>query len=428
MTHHFSTPDPEFLRRQLEELNHDQKLVAQVLSELAGQPLLSEELLSIVPEDQESGLDGSACFARIPPELQDRSNQFGRFWTAPSDRLTPLELSCLLAERLPIPGCGCGLCVQFSEFATLFELLFAERGALLEQSETENTPNSCQLCFSEEDREQLNQQVLRQQKELAEKGAELRTLEAESYRRGELAARRYSEIRSLRRDNERLSSALAKAERDAREAKMEKRDAAELEGENLRLKARIVHLEHRPPHEALGSTSHIADGTDLDQFPEEVHCADQLLDVVRDRFPRVVIPKSAEGFARMQLGSADLELIWEFARRAEESARAKCSISKNTFSELDGHGVTFAPTESKRVADRNRKRAPKGDWSRWFWVTGDVESRQVPRDSQGRTRMLAHVKRRRNGLRIYFLDDILGATGQVHVGYIGPHLRTFNTS
>ena len=50
----------------------------------------------------------------------------------------------------------------------------------------------------------------------------------------------------------------------------------------------------------------------------------------------------------------------------------------------------------------------------------------------GRAFMEAHARVDSGGKypapRLYFHDDTAGNTGQVHVGYIGPHLDNFRTT
>lgn len=79
---------------------------------------------------------------------------------------------------------------------------------------------------------------------------------------------------------------------------------------------------------------------------------------------------------------------------------------------LAWHNV--AATESETVRKRTSLRS-----ERWFWVD--------PRLSEwGRIVMMSHIKLGggQYAPRLYFHDDTRGLTGQVHIGYIGPHLRT----
>ena len=79
---------------------------------------------------------------------------------------------------------------------------------------------------------------------------------------------------------------------------------------------------------------------------------------------------------------------------------------------LSWHNV--AATESETVRKRTSLRS-----ERWFWVD--------PRLSEwGRIVMMSHIKlgRGQYAPRLYFHDDTRGLTGQVHIGYIGPHLPT----
>ncbi|MDN5896335.1 MAG: hypothetical protein L0H93_20235, partial [Nocardioides sp.] len=53
-------------------------------------------------------------------------------------------------------------------------------------------------------------------------------------------------------------------------------------------------------------------------------------------------------------------------------------------------------------------------------------------DSNGRVHMVAHLKIAEGGgnlaPRVYFLDDTGGATGKIHVGFVGPHYLVPNKS
>lgn len=52
-------------------------------------------------------------------------------------------------------------------------------------------------------------------------------------------------------------------------------------------------------------------------------------------------------------------------------------------------------------------------------------------DESGRIHMWSHLKIAEGGgplaPRVYFYDDTRGATGKVHIGYVGPHRHMENT-
>jgi len=121
MESRFHDPNQDFFEQQLRKYPTDPRIAAEVWRQLTRTTFLSKDDLAIVPGDQENSPDGRSTFVSIPPEIQDRSNLFGRLWTGQPERDSLLEISAFLTDRLPYSECDCDDCLLFSPFSRRFQ-------------------------------------------------------------------------------------------------------------------------------------------------------------------------------------------------------------------------------------------------------------------------------------------------------------------
>lgn len=190
-----------------------------------------------------------------------------------------------------------------------------------------------------------------------------------------------------------------------------------------------THLQNQLQLMLIGSsdTAEAEAAADLACEPRNIS---EALDLARERITHVVIPKGVE----RDLDDLDThmnsvswgELTWRGLRALHMYADAGFDGNFKQWCQESGHhwawGHTekkLAMTESSTVQSNKRLR----------------EQRRFPVDTQvdpsGAIVMWAHLKIAEGGgplaPRVYFLDDTRGATGKVHIGFVGPHRYTENT-
>ena len=223
----------------------------------------------------------------------------------------------------------------------------------------------------------------------------------------DLSAARISE-RSLSNRVRRLRAGYLKLRAENREQRSTIRDLAE----------RAAAAERR----AVDALIHASADPKL---PGKVRSVQEAVAVAAERLPAVSIPAEVavaaesldESGRRRARGRAVLNALTALHLYAIDGLRGGdfkqwCLRGGNCGVVLSGNAVTM--NESAGV-QRDKRMLQ----ARWF----PVDSLLGP---TGRRKMVAHV-RLDNGPtapRLYFWDDTRGATGKVHVGYIGPHLST----
>lgn len=391
---------PDFFKRQLKSLTHDPKLQARVWRQLTQQSLPEDWLPSIVPGDLESSPDGLATFASIPPELQTRSNLFGRFWSGKPERDSLIQISVLLASCLPTDGCSCDDCLVFSPFWPLVEDLRDDvhelrRYYLLDggygADDSEHYPSDAR----DDEPEETNWIVLDLEAKLSQARVENRELEVR------LADE--SELREI-----------AQSEADERTVE---RDQARLHRDALRRHNRDLKRESYLLRQQQGvSPSFISAGPSLDDAPSIQTCAEAVefarsnLDFVEfaDKPKLDLVPAHdahAEELLRCILGFEE----WCVARPS--MGVDSWLMSAESAFQLGGR-KRFAMAESETVQRQKGTRLfPVPRWA----------------DKHGFAPMVAHVKFG-SSLRLYYRVYWPDEHPVIVVGYIGQHLKVKSTS
>ena len=159
---------------------------------------------------------------------------------------------------------------------------------------------------------------------------------------------------------------------------------------------------------------------------------DEVFELAREHLPLVALCDKADARVQELTGNAKTPVwvarTWAILVSLHDfaTARAAGGGGPNLRSYMNSlpHPL-FAPNqvsvnESNLTATNTKMRK-----ERTFPVPVDV-------DPSGWAFMEAHVRVDSGGKypapRLYFLDDTNGATGQVHVGYVGPHLTNFRTN
>lgn len=156
----------------------------------------------------------------------------------------------------------------------------------------------------------------------------------------------------------------------------------------------------------------------------------EALKFARERLTHVVIPDGVE----RDLDDLDThmnsvswgELTWRGLRALHLYAEAGFDGNFKQWCQESGHFWAWSASD-KKLALRESESVETNARMR--------EQRRFPVDRQiddsGTVIMWAHLKIAEGGgrlaPRVYFLDDTRGATGKVHVGFVGPHRYTENT-
>jgi len=242
---------------------------------------------------------------------------------------------------------------------------------------------------------------------------DIRRLETERNDAIEQAERRLTQVKNLRRERD-------EAQKHAREA-----EAARLIAEeNLKAQdaERLLQFTASPKP---GAADDSAD-------PETVETFAALVAAAREHLEHVELPESAErdldALDAAQEAKVWAQDAWLGLRALDEYARNAADFHGG-FWEWCEHGEAehrwpatqkkLAMKESRTVMEQRSLRA-----LREFDVSVHVKD-------TGRMPMFAHLKIVGQGgeniPRIYFHDDAKGATGKVHIGFIGPHRLVPNT-
>lgn len=219
-------------------------------------------------------------------------------------------------------------------------------------------------------------------------------------------------VTELQADNEELREEKDLAHMEALESERAAADALH-KLEALRSRLRVI----GEVPEAL--EQQVAEAPIVSSCADALNLAEQLENIM-------VHPDSPRDIDRMDQ-SPDAELwgqrLWTHLQSLDAYATEKGAGFK-TWCENSGHPLAISPkfiamTESETVCNNPRLR----------------DRRLLPIDSRvnpsGKIEMLAHIKSVQGGgmqiPRIYFHDDTKGATGKVHVGFVGPHDLMPNT-
>ena len=242
---------------------------------------------------------------------------------------------------------------------------------------------------------------------------DIRRLETERNDAIEQAERRLTQVKNLRRERD-------EAQKHAREA-----EAARLIAEE--------NLKAQSAEQLLQFTASPKPGADDDSAaPETVETFAELIAAAREHLQQLELPQSAERDLDA-LDAAQEAKVW--AQDAWLGLRALDEYARNApdfhggFWEWCEHGQAehrwpatqkkLAMKESRTVMEQRSLRS-----LREFDVSVQVKD-------TGRMPMFAHLKIVGQGgeniPRIYFHDDAKGATGKVHIGFIGPHRLVPNT-
>ena len=242
---------------------------------------------------------------------------------------------------------------------------------------------------------------------------DIRRLETERDEALDLAASRTEEIEALR-------TQLDEQRENAREA-----EAARLIAEeNLKAQGAELRLQF-----AASSKPGAADGS---VCPETVESFAELIAAAREHLEQIELPESAERELEALDAAQEVKVwaqdAWDGLRALDEYARNAAEFPGG-FWEWCEHGEAEHrwPATQKKLAMKESRTVMEASAlrrKREFDVSQEVKD-------TGRMPMFAHLKIVGQGgeniPRIYFHDDAKGATGKVHIGFIGPHRLVPNT-
>ena len=242
---------------------------------------------------------------------------------------------------------------------------------------------------------------------------DIRRLETERDEALELAERRAEGIEALR-------TQLDEQRKNAREA-----EAARLIAEeNLEAQSTELRLQF-----AVSSKSGAADDS---ACPETVESFAELIAAARAHLEHIELPESAERELDALDAAQEVKVwaqdAWDGLRALDEYARNAAEFPGG-FWEWCEHGEAEHrwPATQKKLAMKESRTVMEASAlrrKREFDVSTEVKD-------TGRMPMFAHLKIVGQGgeniPRVYFHDDAKGATGKVHIGFIGPHRLVPNT-
>ena len=168
------------------------------------------------------------------------------------------------------------------------------------------------------------------------------------------------------------------------------------------------------------------------ELPQTVETFADLVAVAREHLEHVVVPPSAERDLHILDAAKDAgewaQDAWLGLRALDEYARSAEDF-QGGFWEWCEHGDARHrwPASQRKLAMRESRtvmESPDLRNKREFRISSEVKA-------SGRVTMEAHLKIAEGGgesiPRIYFYDDAKGATGRIHIGFIGPHRLVPNT-
>ncbi|MFI1700102.1 hypothetical protein ACH419_29550 [Streptomyces bobili] len=268
-------------------------------------------------------------------------------------------------------------------------------------------------------------------------------------RRAALAVVRHSnELETMRNDVAELKTLLAQADEDLKEAER-----------TAELSVRTVTSLEEQLHSAVERTD--GDMEEAVRALDDVERARAEADVLRGRlrdagrYEDTVVVEQPQGVPdsfedlwerldaldgvmvtavkgkALELDETDRARVW--AAKAWNALRALGSYSQAAKEGFNGGFYQHCTSERSGAVNWPLKQLAMTESDTTMNMWGSERIFPVPKevDSSERIEMQAHLKLDSKGStspRVYFMDDTKGATGQVIVGYVGPHLTNTKTN